>query len=230
MSATCNFNAEMNRQAVAMSSEDRKRIRATLNREARLGVRELRMRAAVFLTWTSGIRLSEMLALRMSDALDRVERGWRVREIIFLDESTAKKFASNGVISYATGKIFVDRPAREALRAYLVRAIRDGIVLLPVSSELRLFFGPHGEGALHPRSIQYEWRNLQKRADVVNSRETPRYRWHDLRHCALTSIASAGNVFDVQKAGRFKSLANASRYVHPSDERIFELIDKSARR
>jgi integrase len=217
----------MNHEAREIIETDFDRIKRELNREAKLSWREKRFRVAVLLSATSGIRLSELLRLTLADTLDRVEQGWRVREIIFLTKDKAKKFRVKGQLSAATGKIFLDRTTRDAIREYVLEAGESGPLRFPLEPKSFLICTKFADIPMTDRALQYAWERFQRRADLIDEIGKPRYRWHDLRHRALTAIGGNGNAFDVMKAGRFKSLNNAARYVHPSDERIFLLLEKA---
>ncbi len=55
----------------------------------------------------------------------------------------------------------------------------------------------------------------------------PRFRWYDLRHYALTRVAAAGLGWrELQDLAGWSSPVQASRYVHPSLERIRAAVDR----
>jgi hypothetical protein len=182
------------------------------------------------MSWSSAIRLGELVKLRIGDVLERTSsRKWRVREVFNIGKRAAKEFVMpDGHKSYATGKIHIDRSTREALRSYLYAAIEQEKLALPIDPKHILFFTYNGP--ISKRLVQKKWHELQIRLDILDDDEKPLYKWHDTRHAALSTVAREGNAFDVMAHGRFRCFQNVIRYVTPSDERIIELVERGHRR
>lgn len=74
--------------------------------------------------------------------------------------------------------------------------------------------------ALNYNSLTMAWKRVQKRSKVED------FRWHDLRHVALTQAASElQNAFDVQRVARHSSIQQSAEYVHAD---LLEIAKKRA--
>lgn len=79
---------------------------------------------------------------------------------------------------------------------------------------------------LTPRPITYsglksEWKRARKRAGLSSSRKDPvmGFRFHDLRHTALTRITRAtGDIRMAQKLGRHADIKTTMRYAHATED------------
>ena len=214
----------MNRAGVAISGEDHVKIRNGLNREARIGWIEKRMKAMVFCAWSSAIRLGELINLDIVDVLESSQKGhWKVKETFLLPSKKAKKFQGGGT---ASGKIHLNRVARQAVREYLSAAVDAEMMPRPLKKNQPLWVSQQ-KCRINARTVERLWVDVQLRSGIDSD---CLYRWHDLRHTALTVVGEIGDVFDVVALGRFKSIKNTIRYVHPSDERMIELVERGSKR
>ena len=215
----------MNREGSSVSGEDHVKIRMALNRESRIGWIEKRMKAMVFCAWSSAIRLGELLNLDIVDVLESTHKGgrWKVKETFVLTAAKAKRFQGGGT---ASGKIHFNRMTRQAIRDYISAAIEVGAMKSPLKKNQPLWVSQQ-KTRISSRTVQRLWVDLQLRAGIDGDCV---YRWHDLRHTALTVVGELGDVFDVVALGRFKTIKNTIRYVHPSDERMIELVERGSKR
>jgi len=212
----------MNREGISIPPSDQILISNQLIRESKISWLEKRLKAMVIFSWTSAIRLGELLSLDIEDICQKRGKNYRINEVFFIREK-AKRFPSG---NRATGKVHVSRSTREAIRAYLNAAIDYGVIEIPLRDDQPIWVSTWKK-RLNKRTLQKNWHSLQRRAGIPEFRA---YRWHDLRHTALTEIGEIGEVFDVRALGRFRTMKNTIRYVHPSDEHIVELMDRVDRK
>lgn len=222
----------------AIDDRERNRILSTLTKWAAGGsFYALRTRALILLVWGSALRLSEALALDVAQVLeqpDRAELG-RIRGSSLVRPEQAKGRRQGEHRWHSGGTFVITSPAAKALRAYLAEAIARGWITLPAQPRDPLFItvkGGRTKGApsrerLGSRAAQRSWVDTQQRAGIVDL-----YRFHDLRHDALTRMgdASNGNVFKVAAFGRLRDIRTAQRYVHTSAGSLAELAELAARR
>ncbi len=205
-------------------ADDRARIRTALRHWADSGdFHGLRTRAVIFLVWGSALRLSEALALEVGQVLERPPRSpkriGRVRGVAYIRAEQTKKEAGEG-------SFVITKAAREALRAYILEALRRGwMPLEDPSAPLFVTAKGGGHGRVGKRAVQDSWNLVQERARI----ERP-YRFHDLRHDAITAFASraGGDPFKVAAFGRLRDIRTASVYVHNDPialARLAELAD-----
>jgi integrase len=217
----------------AIDDGDRGRILAALTQWAASGsFYALRTRALILLVWGSALRLSEALALNIDQILEdpTLDRLGRIRgtALVRADQSKGRRKGPRRWNS--SGAFVLTKPARIALREYLAECHKRGWVTLPVKRDTPLFVtvkGGKSKGApsrerLGKRAAQRSWTEVQKRAKVHEH-----YRFHDLRHDALTRVGdvSSGNVFKVAQFGRLRDIRTAQRYVHGSTASLAELAE-----
>jgi integrase len=183
----------------------------------------------VLLAWGSALRLRECLALNVDQLLDLTDpRPWRLRSTAYLRPEQSKSRRAGARQWEGGGTFVLSKAARVALRAYLRAAESRGWIAWPPPPDVPLFITARGGGAsrragqlrLLRRAAQYQWVALCKRASVSQP-----YRFHDLRHDALTRVAEAtnGDPFKVAAFGRFQSMDTALRYVHHSPIALADL-------
>jgi site-specific recombinase XerD len=205
-------------------------MRKMLSRDSVISWKNARTRAAIELSWSAAIRLSELIKLDVGDLADRVNtKKWRIKEAFLLGPEKAKKYRSKGVLSSASGKIRIPTKQREIVRYYIYSAQRAKIFPKKLSEKQPLFVN-QSRNRISKRMLEKNFSDLQKRLGIVDEHQRPVYRWHDLRHTAITRISEAGaNAFEVMNMSRIKSTRNVMRYLHPSDARVIELIEKGSR-
>lgn len=193
----------------------------------------LRNRALVLLAWTSGLRLGECMSLTVAQLLDnpKAVRVLRIRSQGYLRVEQAKGGAElepgSPTRTWTSAGVFiVTKTARRALQLYLQSAQKSGVMKFPVDPDQRLWVQKKTGRPLRTRTIQYQFQTLLQRAGVPE-----RYRFHDLRHDALTRFSEAcgGDVFKVAAFGRCDPYT-AQRYVHASPFALSEFADKAAAR
>ena len=171
----------------------------------------IRARALYTLAITTGLRLTECLELDLGDVVDLVRTNGRrtakIRSVLELEAHKAKLGQPD--------TITIGRGARAAL-ARLVEAMRAG-VFEPGWQQSPLFITGRGRGSesggkrLPKRAAQADFTHWQRVASIA-----PRYRWHDLRHTAITRFAelAGGDAFKVAAFARHRDIRNSQRYVH----------------
>lgn len=221
----------MRTRARAIDASDRKRLLAQLMDQRTL--HGMRTRALILLAWGAGLRLKEICALNLVQLLeDPKAKRWRIRSSSYLQPKQSKGRRRGTRKPWdSAGAFVITKSARIALRAYLIEATRRGWVSFPPTLNAPVFVtAGHGraQGGHHrlaKRSAQHSWAELQKAARMVES-----YRFHDLRHDAITRFAESahGDPFKVAKFGRC-DVYTALRYVHSSPEALREIAERAAR-
>lgn len=205
----------------AIHPADAKRIIRGLNTWASTGnFTGLRTRAIVYLAWGSALRISECLALDVSQIRDTSTKRLRIRERPFLRHAQAKN--GNG------GRFLISPRAQTALRAYLLEARRRDWI--DESWTGPLFIGAKrwrkgGHDRLAYRSFNILWN------DFLNRLELPeRYRFHDIRHDSITRYSQEvnGDVSKVMRFGRLKNMKTASVYVHEDMTKVLDAAKRAA--
>lgn len=181
---------------------DRARLLATLSDEAASrSFLALRTRAFVLLCWGSALRVSEAVALDISQVLDHEWPG-------------SRGVRATGIVH---GAVFaIPTVARAALREYLEQR------QVTRRSRGPLFVALDSTRRLSVRSAQHAWDELQRRAALAQH-----YRTDDLRHDAITRFSNAakGDVRRVQAFGRFTDIHTAARYVRTQVTSLAELSE-----
>lgn len=221
-----------NQQPRVIPDSDRRRIWRELETHAKAGnMSALRTLALVQVTADTGLRLSEILALDCGQILEdaRAARA-RIVSSFYLETKQAKGRASTSSRKGYTsaGMIPLPRRSREALLAYL-RALRSrGWLRAWKGSPWITCKGHDKRTSHHPvgdRAVQKTWHAWQQRAGVRSP-----YRWHDLRHTAITrwSRSSGGDVFAVAELARHKNIRTTQRYVHQEPARLSAIADAAS--
>lgn len=204
----------------AIMPHDRARIRAAMREWAGAGFHGLRTRALTHLVWGSALRLSEALALEVGQVLEvtpkSAKRLGRVAGTGHLRKEQSKRGS-------ASGPFVITRIAREALHAYILEALQRGwIPTLDPSAALFVTAKGGGHQRLGKRAAQRSWKLVQERARVMTT-----YRFHDLRHDALTRYSSRtnGDMYKVAAFGRLRDLRTSAVYVHSDPQEIFRIAE-----
>lgn len=224
----------------AIEPADRNRILRELGNVKKGNFVSLRDRAIIVTAWGSALRLSEVLALDLDQLLEdpRAATLGRLRGTAYVRPEQAKGRRKGPRRWNSGGTVVIPKRARLALREYLLETIKRGWLTLPAPKGTPVFLAikhgrANGRGERKPlrsrlgkRAAQRAWRQLQVRAGLVQL-----YRFHDLRHDALTRVghASKGNPFVVAQYGRLKDIKTALRYVHGSVATLTELGELSDR-
>jgi integrase len=222
-------------QPRSIAPADRERIYRTASVWADTGsFTALRTRALTLLAWGSGLRLNECCSLNVVQLLEREPantKRWRLSSLAYLKTKQAKGRRVGTRQWTSAGTFVVTKPARHALRAYIRAARARGWMQWPPTPTTPLFLVSCGNGErahsrLGRRAAQHCWHVLQRRALVVNL-----YRFHDLRHDALTRVAevSGGDAFQVATFGRCDA-KTALRYVHNRPSTLTDIAERAARR
>lgn len=219
-----------NRRARVILEADRRRLLALLDTHAKAGsISALRSRAIVQVTTDTGLRLSEILALDCGQILEDVRAPKpRISSSFHLTAKQAKGRASTkSKKGYTSSRMVpVPRRAREALLAYL-RALRVRGWLKAWKGSPWITSKGRGELAhvpVGPRAVQAAFRAWQIRAGIADP-----YRWHDLRHTAITRWARAsGDVFAVAELAGHSDVRTTQRYVHQEPARLSALSERAS--
>lgn len=193
---------------------DRARIVRALARHAPHDVEALRTRALVTLAWGGALRASEVLALDV-DQVTAPNGAIRSHGFIRAEQSKGHN---------AAGPFVITRDARTALRAYLKEARRRGWVGTDGPLFIRMRRKDHGR--LSRFGARAAWKRVQERAGIEHQ-----YRFHDLRHDAITRFSDAcnGNAFRVARFARLQDVRTALRYVHASIDSIAKYAELAER-
>jgi site-specific recombinase XerD len=148
---------------------------------------EIRDRAILLTFFASGLRESELAALRLED-LD-------------LDAGAAKVWNGKGG---KDGLVLLSSPAVAALRCYLETPLP-----YQVRSTPHVFLNPWGRGPLTRMAIYYRVRAIAEAA--LGRRVSP----HVLRHSFATALIEGGaDIRDVQVLMRHSSVDTTAIYIH----------------
>lgn len=192
----------------------------------------IRTRAIVLLAWGSALRVKEIAALQLAQVLEDPRKAHvRLRSSSYLRADQAK--GGLGKKRAGVGAFIITKEARAALRDYLRTAKARDWLQLPPPKEAPLWVTIKSRGAktgpwhgrLSKRMIEHSFLQLQTRAGI---REP--YRFHDLRHDALTRFAESchGNPFRVAQFGRFNDIRTAMRYCHTDFMTLASLAELAA--
>lgn len=197
--------------AELMEAEPRQRVReASEDEEARI-VAALRpgYRDLVDFALLSALRMDELVSMRLEHIdfkgwrLSLVGKGGHVATIPLTDTMlTALKVARGDRIA---GPVWTYRPAR--LRVGAIHSFEARPITI--------------------NGLKKEWSRARKSAGLSSSRADALmgFRFHDLRHTALTRIVRAtGNVAVAQKLARHQNIATTMRYVHASENDVREAM------
>lgn len=218
----------MNRPARVITDADRRRLWATFDAFAKAGnIGAMRTRALVLLTADTGLRLREVLSLRLEQLIENPSaRAPRIVSEFHLAESQAKgRKKTRDRRGYTSARlVLVPRRAREALLSYL-RAMRareafprwEGSPWITIS-------GTKPGSVPKQRAIQDAFTVWQGRAGIRDP-----YRWHDLRHTAITRWARASSdVFAVAELAGHRSVRTTQGYVHQEPARLARIAESAS--
>ena len=167
-----------------------------------------KLRLTVLLGGWCGLRREEVLGLQVGD----VDSSSPDHPRLTIRRSWTRGHGVLGVGPTKNGEqrtIEVPAPAVEALRHHL--AAHAGSPWL----------FPGGRGAVDPRVLDRQWRL------ATNALGLPAYRFHELRHTALTNFGKTGaTVAEIKSFGGHATIAAAARYWHDTGERSRELADR----
>lgn len=217
----------------AIIPEDRAALLRALAAHGPHQFEALRTAALVQLAWLSGLRISECIALDVPQLIEWQGAVVRVRSAGYLrvDQAKGSKGRRPDGQWTSAGQFVVPAPAARALRAY----VREGTTRGWLGRDAGPLFIAHrrngatslGHGRLSRKGAWKAWQQLQRRAGL----RRPFYRFHDLRHDAITRFATAchGHAFKVARFARL-DLRTAARYVQlGSWEAIAEIAAVAAR-
>lgn len=216
-----------------MPEADRRRVLASLDAHAATGsFNAIRTRALALLTIDTGLRLSEVLLLRLDQLVEPDSgRGLRIVSSFELEKTQAKGRKRRGERAGYTssGVINVPRRARTALAAYLREAKRRGWMKAPPwRGAVWLTIKGKNEKAhrqLSKRAAQASWTEWQTRSGIVEP-----YRFHDMRHSAITRWAeTTDDPFTVAALARHSDVKTTMRYVHSAPAKLREVAERAAR-
>jgi integrase len=233
-----------NRKARSITDRERNAIWSCLETHCTAGdFGALRMRAIATLVIDTTLRLSEVLHITLRQLLEdtsaksdlRILSSFYLHRVQAKGRATVKKTKAKrgekkkkpraGYSSERT--VNVPRRAREALRAYLRELRARKWVTGAWSGTPWITIKGRGE-ARHAipskRTIQAAWTSWQKRAGI----EDP-YRFHDLRHTAITRLSGAGdNVFAVAEIAGHHDVRTTQKYVHTSPAKLSALAQRAS--
>jgi len=164
----------------------------------------LRNRAILELTYSSGLRVSEVASLNIQDIDDSL------RLIRVLGKGGRERIVPVG--GKALSAIHTYFPGREAL----IRNRKDGVV------PQALFLNRFG-GRLTPRSIERMIKIFARKQGLAR-----KVNPHALRHSFATHLLGAGaDLRSIQEMLGHASLSTTQKYTHVSLERLMQVYDKS---
>ncbi len=167
-----------------------------------------KLRLTVLLAGWCGLRREEVLGLQIDD----VDLSDPEHPRLTVRRSWVRGHGALGAGPTKNGEhrvIEVPAPVGEALREHV--AVHAGSPWL----------FPGGRGAVDPRVLDRQWRRATEALGL------PAYRFHELRHTALTNFGKTGaTVAEIKTFGGHASIAAAARYWHDTGERSRELADR----
>ena len=215
----------------SIAAEDRRRLLRALNQHHSQDFESLRTRALVLLAWGSALRISECVALDVGQVAELNGRGFKLRAASYIRVDQAK-----GTEDWSSAGQFPITPhAQTALRTYLAEARRrrwmkadelDAPLFITVRPGPRSKASNGRHARLAERSARESFARLQRRTSIPL-----RYRFHDLRHDAITRFSEAcnGNIFRVAQFGRLQDVRTAFRYIHGGIDTIAHIADLAER-
>lgn len=221
----------MNRRARPVLDADRKRIWSTLEAHSAAGdFGALRMLAIASLVHDGGLRLAEVLALTIEQITDNApaNRAPRFVSMFHLTETQAKGRKKNGDRrGYTSARpVVLPKRVREILGRYC-RELRRRKWIRAWRGSLWITIKGRGEAAhrqLSERALQAAWTTWQGRAGVADP-----YRFHDLRHTAITRWAAASDdAFAVANLAGHSDVGTTLGYTHASTQRLASIVEKAA--
>ena len=167
-----------------------------------------KLRLAVLLGGWCGLRREEVLGLQVGD-VDLSNPG-HPRLAVRRSWTRGRGVLSAGPTKNGEERtVEVPTPAVEPLHEHLRQH----------SGSVWLF--PGEKGALDPQVLDRQWRKATIALDF------PAYRYHELRHTALTNFGKTGaTVAEIKSFGGHSTIAAAARYWHDTGERSRELANR----
>ena len=173
-----------------------------------LPIEDPRLALAVEIALTTALRESEILSLRIEDLMDGAGA---IRQVI-------KVRVKGGRIE----RVYLPAGLRESIVAYIMG---------PRWQEEKgwLFTGNgfrRSPGIPVPKmsrsTLVYLWHKAQDKAGIE-----PRYRFHDLRHTAITRFWRRSRDLKLtQLFARHKNVNTTAQYTHPMEDELFEAIEE----
>lgn len=176
------------------------------------------------LALSSALRLSELLRLDVTDVLADpaadMDAAIRIRSSAYLTRTQATWKGGRP----AAGDFVIGRRARAHLIAYLREYRRRGWVDSWTGAPLFITTRGRwksGHARLAKTTAQHEWKSWQRTAAIGP------YRWHDLRHTAISkfAIAAGGNVYNVAAFARHADVRNSAVYVHQDPDHLARIAE-----
>lgn len=220
-----------NRPPRTISERERRQFFSTLDTHSRAdSISAIRTRALAQLTADTGLRLSELLSLDCAQIIEDVSaKSPRIVSQLELTKKQAKGRKTTDVrAGYSSERtIFIPRRSRAALLAYL-RAVRKRGWLLEWKGSPWITIKGRGRKAhvaIGKRAVQDAFRQWQIRARIRDP-----FRWHDLRHTAITrwARASGADVYAVAELSGHRDIRTTQRYVHQEPARLTALSEAAS--
>jgi integrase/recombinase XerC len=147
--------------------------------------------------------------------------GLRVGEVVALELGDIELGAKSGWVTVRMGK--GNKTRRVPLSSGVCRALRAYLAVRPVSGASVLFLSRSGN-PLSARDVRRVVVRLARRAGI-EGRVTP----HVLRHTFATRVLEMGaDLATVAAILGHESIATTSRYLHPSEARLVEAVERLA--
>jgi integrase/recombinase XerC len=147
--------------------------------------------------------------------------GLRVGEVVALELGDIELGAKSGWVTVRMGK--GNKTRRVPLSSGVCRALRAYLAVRPVSGASVLFLSRSGN-PLSARDVRRVVARLARRAGI-EGRVTP----HVLRHTFATRVLEMGaDLATVAAILGHESIATTSRYLHPSEARLVEAVERLA--
>lgn len=147
--------------------------------------------------------------------------GLRVGEVVALELGDIELGARSGWVTVRMGK--GNKTRRVPLSSGVCRALRAYLAVRPVSGASVLFLS-RGGNPLSARDVRRLVTRLARRAGI-EGRVTP----HVLRHTFATRVLEMGaDLATVAAILGHESVATTSRYLHPSEARLVEVVERLA--
>jgi integrase/recombinase XerC len=162
-------------------------------------LKDSRLDLAVSIALSTGLRRTEILNLRAEDMLDQgaVKKMVRVRR-------KGAKFQT----------IYLPDKLREKITLFLGER-KTGYLLTN---------GKHPEQRYPATSLCYDWHKAQTEAGIPRAEQ---FRWHDLRHTAITRfLRETNNLRLAQVFAGHANLNTTAIYTHPTEDEMFTAMQE----
>lgn len=181
----------------------------------------------------TGLRETELAALDLGDAFDKVGKGLAVRRRVELRTFAHKGPAPTKGKRPTTQRIFLSRIVRKKLTKFLVWKRREGESLELDAPLFCAGASTHGAGVvdasgrvnarISDRAIRERWRTWQKRAGF----KEPLFTVHELRHTFATMLAArTKDPRFVQRALRHANLETTKIYMEVTDDDLARALEE----